>query len=111
MKRFGNLFEKLVSRENLLEAHHKASKGKSHYREVKWVNANLELAINKIQDSLINKTFKTSEYEVETAIKGDKLRTIHKLPYYPDRIVQHALVNVCKDFCKASMIRDTFQSI
>jgi len=111
MKRFGNLFEKLVSKENLLEAHRKASKGKSHYREVKWVNANLGLAINQIQDSLINKTFKTSEYEVETAVKGDKLRTIHKLPYYPDRVVQHALVNVCKDFWKASMIRDTFQSI
>lgn len=39
------------------------------------------------------------------------MRTIHKLPYYPDRIVQHALVNVCADTWIKSMIRDTFQSI
>ena len=111
MKRYGNLFEQLVSEDNLLLAHKKASKGKSHYTEVKWVNANTAEAIGQIRKSLIEKTFKTSDYEVETVMKGEKLRTIHKLPYYPDRIVQHALVNVCKDFWVKSMIRDTFQSI
>lgn len=111
MKKYGNLFEQLVSYDNLLLAHKKASKGKSHYHEVKWVNNNLEYCLLKIQDLLITKTFKTSEYTKAVAIKGGKLRTIHKLPYFPDRIVQHALANVCKEFWVKSMIRDTFQSI
>lgn len=39
---------------------------------------------------LIEGTFNTSPYVIEVAVKGEKLRTIHKLPYFPDRIVQHA---------------------
>jgi hypothetical protein len=107
----GCLFDQIVSMENLEYAHKKASRGKAHYREVQWVNANKEAALLHIQYLLITGQFKTSEYTVEEALKGDKIRTIHKLPYYPDRIVQHAIVNVCGPFWIKSMIRDTFQSI
>lgn len=111
MRTLSNIFDTIVSYDNLLDAHKKASQGKSHYREVKMVNSNLDFYLKQIQQSLISGTFKTSTYEVETCIKGRKERTIHKLPYYPDRIVHHALVRVCKDFWVKSMIRDTFQSI
>lgn len=36
---------------------------------------------------------------------------IYKLPYYPDRIVQHALLNVIGPLIERSLVRDTFQSI
>ena len=107
----GNLFDKLVSMENLQQAHRKARRGKAHYREVQWVNQNEAEALKIIQRQLISETYQTSPYTVEHAIKGEKMRTIHKLPYFPDRIVQHALVNVCADGWIKSMIRDTFQSI
>jgi len=97
--------------ENLRSAHHSARKGKSHYTEVKWVNAHEEKSLGAIQRSLLDKTFTTSPYEVEERFDGRKMRTIHKLPYYPDRVVQHALVNVCAPVWEASFIRDTFQSI
>ena len=111
MRTLSNIFDTIVSYDNLLAAHKKASQGKSHYREVKMVNSNLGFYLTEIQKSLINGTFKTSAYEVEMCIKGRKERIIHKLPYYPDRIIHHAIVGVCKDFWVKSMIRDTFQSI
>jgi len=102
MKRHGNLWQQVCDLENIRAAHHSARKGKAHYTEVKWVNANEEKVLRQIQDSLLNKTFTTSPYEVEDRFDGRKMRTIHKLPYYPDRIVQHALVNVCEPIWKAS---------
>lgn len=111
MKRHGDLWHKVCDLENIRAAHHAARKGKSHYTEVKWVNANEEKALNAIQAMLLNKTFTTSPYEVEDRFDGRKMRTIHKLPYYPDRIAQHALINVCEGIWETSFIRDTFQSI
>jgi RNA-directed DNA polymerase len=111
MKRHGKLWEKVCDLDNIRAAHHAARKGKAHYAEVKWVNANEDEALKNIQKLLLSKTFTTSFYEVEDRFDGRKMRTIHKLPYYPDRIVQHALVTVCEPIWKGSFIRDTFQSI
>lgn len=64
-----------------------------------------------LRNDLINFRFTTSEYEVFDKFDGRKMRTLYKLPYYPDRIVQHALINVCGPIWERSMIRDTFQSL
>lgn len=111
MKRVGNLFDKIVTMENLLLAHKNAKKGKSHYREVKMVDCNPEFYLKQIQESLINKSFTTSEYTVAEINDGKKRRTIHKLPYFPDRIIQHALIQIIEPIISNSFIRDTFQSI
>ena len=60
---------------------------------------------------LVNKTFKNSKYE--TFIKNDKgkRREIYKLPYYPDRIIHHAIVQVVEPIWKKTLIADTYQSI
>ena len=42
MKRFGYLFEKIVDIENIKLAHKNARRGKSKYREVKMVDADIE---------------------------------------------------------------------
>ena len=60
---------------------------------------------------LLNKTFTTSAYDVEDRFDGRKMRTIYKLPYYPDRIVQHAMLNIVGPILVKTFIRDTFQSI
>lgn len=111
MKRAGNIWFKICDRDALRAAHRAARKGKAHYREVRWVDANEDAALEAIYQSLVSKTYTTSPYEVEERFDGRKLRTIHKLPYYPDRIVQHALVSACEDIWRAAFIRDTFQSI
>lgn len=111
MKRRAGLYEKLLDREFLKFAHKEASRGKSHYREVKMVNSDIDGYIDKIYQSLADGTYKTSEYKIVEKHDGRKLRTIHKLPYYPDRIVQNAIILVCGKMWQNSLIRDTFQSI
>lgn len=111
MKRHGDLWKAIVDLDNIKFAHQQARKGKSYYTEVKMVDADIEKYCKQIQKSLINKTFTTSPYEIEDRFDGRKMRTIYKLPYYPDRIVQHALLNVVGDIFTKSFIRDTFQSI
>ena len=111
MKRFGNLFEKIVDIENIRLAHQLAQRGKRHYTAVKRINADPDPYLLEIQKMLITGTFTTSEYETELRFDGGKWRLIHKLPYFPDRIVQHAIMLVCGPIWRRSFIRDTFQSI
>lgn len=111
MKRHGNLWGQICDLQNIKFAHNQARKGKSFYTEVKMVDENVDKYAKLIQKSLLEKTFTTSQYEVEDRFDGKKIRTIYKLPYYPDRIVQHALLNVVGDIFVRSFIRDTFQSI
>lgn len=111
MKRYADLYEKICDIENIKLAHKNARKGKAFYSEVKMLDAELEHYCFEIQKMLVNQTFTTSEYQVEERFDGRKLRTIYKLPYYPDRIVQHALLNITGEILVNSLIRDTFQSI
>jgi RNA-directed DNA polymerase len=111
LKRYGYLFEKIVDIENLKLAHKNASKGKSYYKEVIWVNNNEEIALKLLQKRLINGSFKTSEYTFKKITERNKERVIAKLPYYPDRIVHHAILQIVEPILKKSLIRDTFQSI
>jgi RNA-directed DNA polymerase len=111
MKRAGNLWDQITSWDNLMLAHKQARKGKAFYTEVKMVDADPEYFINIIQHALISKQFSTSKYEVEDRFDGRKIRTIYKLPYFPDRIIQHALLNVIGPILVNGFIRDTFQSI
>jgi hypothetical protein len=111
MKRAGSLWSQIVDLDNIKVAHRQARRGKAYYTEVKMVDADLNRYAAEIQRALLDKTFTTSAYEVEERHDGRKLRTIYKLPYYPDRIVQHALLGVIGPILTRSFIRDTFQSI
>lgn len=93
MKRYGNLYDKITDIENIRTAYLKARKGKSWQRTVKNFEAQLEDNLLKIQDMLINQTFTTSAYTTRI-IHEPKERIIYKLPFSPDRIVQHAIMNV-----------------
>ena len=64
-----------------------------------------------LQESLINKTYQTSEYS--SFIKNDKgkEREIFRLPYYPDRICQWAIMLQIEDILINTFIHDTFASI
>ncbi len=111
MKRFGNLYEKICSADNIRLAHAKASRGKAHYTEVKMVNANPDFYLNNIRQMLVKKTFKNSEYTILIRKEGKKEREIWKLPYYPDRIIHHAIVNVLEPIWMKAYIRDTYSSL
>ncbi len=111
MKRYGNLYEKIYDLDNLRLAHHNARKGKGWYKEVKMVDANEEYYLKILQDMLINKTYKTSEYETLRKTDGLKEREIYKLPYFPDRICQWAILQVIEPILINNFTSDTYSAI
>lgn len=62
MKRHGNLWNKIIDKDNLLLAFKKAKRHKSWQQKVIKVEQNLEEMIEKLRESLINGTYKTSGY-------------------------------------------------
>ena len=111
MKRIGNLYNKIVDIDNIKLAHKNARKGKTHYTEVKQIDGNIDYYCTLISDMLVNKTFKNSEYEIFIKNDKGKERTIYKLPYFPDRIVHHAIMQVLEPIWKKIFIKTTYQSI
>lgn len=94
MKRYGNIYSKIYDMDNLIAAHKNARRDKLFYKEVKMVDNNPEKYLKEIQVMLQNKTYKiTSEdYEVSTINDKGKERELWKLPYYPHRIIQWAIM-------------------
>lgn len=92
MKRFGNLFEKICDMDNLREAHKNARKDKLFYQEVKMVDSDPDFYLSQIREMLINKTYQVSDYEVSIINDKGKNRELMKLPYFPDRIIQWAIM-------------------
>lgn len=106
VKRYGNLWEKITSFENIELAYKKAKKKKSKYTAVKKIKINEKQNLEIIRQSLLNKTFKTSHY-TEKRVFEPKERIIYVLPFYPDRIVQHALINILEPIFVDLFIKDT----
>ena len=111
MKRIGNLYHLIYDIENIKLAHENARKGKAHYKEVKLVDSDVDYYCNLIHEMLVNKTFVNSPYEVFTKVDKGKEREIYKLPYFPDRIVHHAILQVLEPIWKKTFINNTYQSI
>lgn len=111
MKRFGNLYSKVYDMENLRLAHKNAKRGKGWYQEIKEVEADLDNYLLKLQQMLINKTYKTSEYETFTKKERDKEREIFKLPYFPDRICQWAIMQVIEPYLMRNLTAHTYSAI
>lgn len=111
MKRYGNLYAKICSMDNLKLAFKNARKGKGWYAEVKTVEADLDHYLKELQMMLQNHTFKTSAYVTFTKRDSRKDRIIYKLPFYPDRIVQWAVLQVIEPQLLAYFTDDTYSAI
>jgi RNA-directed DNA polymerase len=107
MKRHGDLWEKIISLENLNTAYLNARKGKRWQRKIMKFEENIISNLVYIQRSLITKTFTTSEYKVKR-IYEPKERDIYILPFYPDRIIQHALLRIVIPIWDGLMINDSY---
>lgn len=111
MRGTGDLYSKIYSMDNLKLAHKNAKKGKGWYKEVKYIDKHLEETLTELQDMLINHTYKTSEYVVFMKTEGLKDREIYKLPYFPDRICQWAILQVIEPFLLKNLTKDTYSAI
>jgi len=112
MKRYGNLYEQVYDIENIRLAHKNARRGKRHYSEVKMIDANPDKYFNQIYKMLKEKTFKNSKYTViNRKTDNGKVREIYKLPYFPDRIIHHCIMQIIEPIWFKTMIRDTYSAI
>lgn len=111
MKRIGNLYEKIYDIENLRLAHKQARRGKSFYTEVKLIDENEDEYLYRLQNMLIHKTYHTSKYEVFEKKEGKKIRKIYKLPYFPDRICQWAIIQVIEPYLMRTLTDDTYSAL
>jgi retron-type reverse transcriptase len=110
MKRITNIYDKITSLKNLQDADVKGQKGKANQYGVMLHNRNKESNLLVLQDMLMSKTYRTSTYDIFT-IREPKERIVYRLPYFPDRIAHHAIMNVLEPIFVKSFTADTYSCI
>jgi len=109
MKRIGNVYSQICSIENLQLADIKARKGKLKQPGIRRFDKNRDSNLLELRESLVNKTYKISEYKL-FKIYEPKERNISMLPY-PDRIVQHAILNPLESVFVSMFTADSYSCI
>lgn len=110
MKRKGNLYNQVIDINNLKLADKIARKDKSKQKDIKRHDRNRLTNIENLHKILKEKRYTTSEYYIFT-IQDPKEREIFKLPYYPDRIVHHAIMNIIEPIFVSTFTADTYSCI
>lgn len=95
---------------NLLLADEKARKGKAWQYGVRIHEKNRDGNLLVLQDQLLNKTYKTSHYTT-FKVYEPKEREVFRLPYYPDRITHHAIMNLMEPVFVSVFTADTYSCI
>jgi retron-type reverse transcriptase len=92
MKRYGNLWEKLISWDNLLLAARKGRRGKRDRDAVQRFEFDLERQLLALQQELKEGTYRPGGFTTHW-ITRPKPRLISAAPYR-DRVVHHAVMNI-----------------
>jgi RNA-directed DNA polymerase len=110
MKRLNNLYQQICSIENLQSADVKARKGKAGNYGIHIHDRNRQRNIETLRQMLLNRTYKTSDYST-FKVYEPKEREVFRLPYYPDRITHHAVMNVLEPVFTSVFTADTYSCI
>ena len=106
MKRYGNLWPRIVNLDNLLLAARKAQKGKRYRQNVLAFNYNLERELPALRQALLSKSYRPGKYQT-FQVWEPKPRLISAAPYH-DRVVHHALCNIIVPMFESSFIFDSY---
>ena len=110
MKRHNNLYDKICDIKNIRLAYNRARQGKNWQRAIKAFMIDTEGNLLKIQKILLNRAFKPSPYTVKQ-IYVPKTRDIYIVPFNPDRVIHHALMNVLEPIYSKLFIFDSYACI
>ncbi len=102
-----SLWEKIISVSNLELAADNALRNKKRGRAMLRFMDNRSVMLAQLRQDLINGKFRTGDYSVKTVFEP-KRRDVYILPFYPDRIVHHALMNVISPIWDAQFISDSY---
>lgn len=111
MKRYGHLWEHIIDLDNLREAYRGARRGKAHYYEVQEIDKDPERYVKSLHNMLKHDLYRTSDYRHTTKVEGGKVRDIYVLPFWPDRIVQWAVVRVLEPIWMKTLTPFTYSSL
>lgn len=109
MKRIGNIYDGIISIENLTLAHKNACKGKKTQNGVISFKKDVTGNVSLLHERLKLCNYQSPEYKVFT-IYEPKERQIYVLPYV-DRIIQHAILQKIGEMFKRSFTKDTYSCI
>jgi RNA-directed DNA polymerase len=110
MKRIGNLYPSVISLENLQRADAIARKGKRHQPGIQKHDLNADENLKQLHLLLYTRAYRTSAYTT-FIIHEPKEREVYRLPYFPDRITHHAIMNVLEPMFVAGFTADTYSCI
>lgn len=106
MRRTGNLFEQIVARDNLREAFQRAARGKRSQAEVRLFAEHLDDRLRQISADLLAGTIALGRFQ-QFVIRDPKERVI-TAPCFEERVLHHAVMNVCEPDFERWLIDDTF---
>lgn len=109
MKKVNNVWEKFCDAETISQSIDNAAKRKKKYRHVRVILADKDRYAQELSDILKSGQFTPSPYSVDIRkTEYGKVREIFKLPFYPDRVVQHAISVVLREKWDKSLTSDTY---
>ena len=103
-----NIFEKLVSLENLFLAWERFKRGKTSKADVQKFELHLEDNLFSLREQLTNGAYRHDPYE-SFYVRDPKLRHIHKASVR-DRVVHQAVMNVLEPVFERVFIFDSYAS-
>jgi retron-type reverse transcriptase len=107
MKTHKRLWDKFISRENFAHAAFRALRNKVKTSEIKRFMRDMPGNTERVRRLVESGKFTTSEYRVKTIFEP-KRREIFILPFMPDRIIHHALMNILMPIWDAMFSRDSY---
>ena len=102
----GNLFECIVERENFRLAVSKAVRGKRDRPDARHFMERLDNSVKEMMDQVWAGTFPLGRFH-QFLIHDPKERVI-TAPCFPERVLHHAIMNVCEPVFDRWLIDDTF---
>jgi len=106
MKRFGNLFQKIATFENLEKATKKASRSKKSKNIVAKFCLDLESELISLEKDLLENTYRPRPYNQFTII--DPKERIISSSDFRDRVAHHAICNLIEPIFERRLIYNTY---
>jgi len=113
MKRIGNIFDEIISIDNLRLAHFEAKSSRKPRRRkgAERFELNLEENLKRLHDELANETWMMHPYRCMVRVERGKEREIFYSPEHEDSVVQHAILRTLGRRLEKTFVRDVFASI
>lgn len=106
MKRVSGLYDRILERDNLIDAFYRAAKGKRYRAEVREFQSDLPSWLASIPQRLRTGHFHFGRFH-QFLIRDPKERII-TAPCFEERVVHHAIMNVCEPVLDRWLINDSF---